>query len=301
MKKVEKRYNKHGKRQNMHPLRKIGRKTLRIVLKYLCLAVIKKHRPDIIAIMGTGPTGIIREAVYTLLHEDYPVRRNLESPESEFSVPLTILGSSTYPTNDLQWLPLLFMFFRQWLTTKPYFHILVLEMGTVNEESLTYWLEITRPKFIVISGESCLPKDVNPKKTTLIKCATVSLDDQNLYSEAVSILGKHYALPEDQIKDVSEKMTLPKSRISIRHGKHGQFILDSTYYYYPSPLKAVVEIAEALPEPRAYFLDENLIKKEGPEIKDTVFALHRESEFGKYKTIVVRGQRARMRPFLESL
>ncbi len=281
-------------------LRKISRRSLRIILKYLCLTVIGKHRPDIIAIIGSGPTGIIREAVYTLLHESYPVRRNLESPESEFSVPLTILGYSKYPENGLQWLTLIFRVFRQWLTTKPYFHILVLEMGTENMESLSYWLEITQPKFIVVSGQAKILESFHTGKSTVINCPA-GLDNLKHSDEAVSALASYYHIPEEQVRELPEKVTLPISRITLRQGKGKKLILDSTYYYYPSPLKAVMEVAEALPAPIVYLLDDNLVRKEGPQIKDTVVSAGQIAEIRKYKTIVVRGQKTKMRSVLDSL
>lgn len=283
----------------MNFIHRFARRCLRTALRCLCRVIIGKHRPDVIAVLGTGPTSIIREAVYTLLHEKYPTRRNLESPESEFSVPLTVLGSPSYPTNDWQWFPLLFTIIRQIVTTKAYFHILVLEMGTDNLESLTYWLEITRPKFIIVSGESALPECVNGDKTVLIKCPVASFDDQGLYTNALTGLGHYYQIPEEDIKSVPKRSALPQSRIAVRRNSRGQFILDATYYYYPSPLQAVIEVAEVLPEPRAYILDRNLLKKEGPRIKDTVLPFGQKTDLSKYKTIVIRGPRTKMQTFLE--
>ncbi|MEK7610892.1 MAG: hypothetical protein AAB486_00780 [Patescibacteria group bacterium] len=283
----------------MNVIHRFARRSLRIALRFLSRAVISKHRPDVIAVLGTGPTGIIREAVYTLLHEKYPARRNLESPESEFSVPLTILGSPSYPTADWQWLPLLFKIIRQWLTTKAYFHILILEMGIGNLESLTYWLEITKPKFLILSGENVLPKIINTEKTTVIQCPAVSFDAQDLYTSAIAGLGRYYRIPEEYINNVPKMVALPQSRISVRRNLRKQFILDASYYYYPCPLRAVQEVAEALPEPRAYVLERSLLKKEGPQIKDPVFAPEPKPVLEKYKTIVIRGPRTKLQTFLE--
>lgn len=283
----------------MNIFHQFARRCLRIALKLLSRVVLKKHHPDVIAVIGTGPTSIIREAVYTLLHEKYPTRRNLESPESEFSIPLTVLGSGSYPVADWQWLPLLGNIIRQIITTRSFFHILVLEMGTGNTESLTYWLEITKPKFIILSGENVVSESINTEKTTVIKCPAVSYDEQDLYSSAIAGLGRYYQIPEEYIQDVPKKVALPQSRISVRRNRRRQFILDASYYYYPSPLLAVQEVAEALPEPRVYILDRSLLKKEGPNIKDVVFGPESKPVLDKYKTIVIRGPRTTLKTFLE--
>jgi len=120
--------------------KKLLRRVGRTVLKHLSRAVLNRHRPKVIAIVGDGPTAIAREAIYTVLKEKYPTRRNLESPEAEFSVPLTIFGAKTYPRSLGHWLNLTIKTVLQILVLKPYFHFLILELNATNLRILDFWL-----------------------------------------------------------------------------------------------------------------------------------------------------------------
>ena len=78
-------------------MKKPARRFLRRILKILTQAVIKKHNPTIIALVGERGTSVPREVLYHVLHKHRPTRRNIESPEAEFVVPLTIIGAEHYP------------------------------------------------------------------------------------------------------------------------------------------------------------------------------------------------------------
>ena len=120
-------------------IRLIGQK----VLKAHAKLVIEKHKPTIIGIIGSGETSIAREVIYAVLSQAYPTRRNLESPLVEFSLPLTIIGSSDYPTTFFKWIILTARTLWQIVTVKPYHHFLVLEMSPAARLTLSYWLDIT--------------------------------------------------------------------------------------------------------------------------------------------------------------
>lgn len=275
------------------------RRVLRVILNKLTRATLAKHRPDVIAIIGSGPTGIIREAVYTLLHENYPVRRNLESPESEFSVPLTILGSESYPRRALAWLALLIKSLWQLLTIKPYFHILILEMGTENSESFKYWLEMTGPKIICLCGTFPL-LNLLPKAEVHL-CPATDLQDLEPYRHLALEVARTYRIKEQRAQELVNLLALPQARIQLKNGRGAKIIIDSTYHYYPPPLKAVTEIAEALNGKTAVFLDESLQERENSQLQYPRLRTINDLKGTDFQIIVVRGPRIKMRQLLDSL
>src|SRR5690242_6712489 len=104
-------------------LRLIGR----LILKHLSRLTIRKHKPLIIGVLGEGPTSIAREFAYAVVSTTLPARRNLETPEAEFSLPLTILDYPNYPQSVVEWLWVMLKTFLQLFTIRPYKHALVLE------------------------------------------------------------------------------------------------------------------------------------------------------------------------------
>ena len=65
----------------------------------------------IIAVTGEYDLSTLREILYSIVSINYNARRNLERTESEFSIPLTILGVLYYPNGYLQWIFLILKIF----------------------------------------------------------------------------------------------------------------------------------------------------------------------------------------------
>lgn len=221
-------------------MRKLFRRLLRKILKYLTRAVLNKHRPKIIALVGETQTAIARETLYAALHEHFPTRRNIEAPEAEFVIPLTIFGADHYPKTVTEWLKILIKTTAQTLFFKPHFHILILEMTTGLSEILGYWLEITKPNFVV----TCEPYPESPYITeeTAIKLPEVRSNRLEPHQELALKIGEGFGISKKEIRSSLSKLSLPTPRIRILPGEAGTFVIDATYEYFPPSIKSLEEI-----------------------------------------------------------
>ncbi len=223
-------------------IKKLFRKPYRKILTWLTLRTLVKHNPTVIAVMGDGQTSIGREMIYDLIKQKFPVRRNLESPEAEFSVPLTVLGYPTYPDNYPEWI---------WVLIKSYFlvrknpsyrHFLILELNFMDPEILSHWLKILKPETALIVGS--VPVDYSEfgiKK--IVKITDIHPEDiLKPFEMAVHQIGRFYRLEPQEIEQAIKNFSLPSSKIRFYPGKNSSVLIDATHYYLPVRLDAVLEL-----------------------------------------------------------
>lgn len=220
------------------------RRGLRIILKQLTQAVLAKHKPKIIALVGESQTAIAREALYIVLHEHFPTRRGIEAPEAEFVIPLTIFGAESYPQTIFGWLKTLAKTVAQTTFFKPHFHILILEMTTGLTEILNYWLEITKPDILITCGRH--PQSGYITEETAIRLPKVRNGYLEPYKKLALKIGQELAIPEKEILDGLSKFSLPSPRIRILPGEAGNLVVDATYKYFPPSLKSLEEVLAPL-------------------------------------------------------
>jgi UDP-N-acetylmuramoyl-tripeptide--D-alanyl-D-alanine ligase len=105
--------------------------------------VLKRHTPIVIAITGSlGKTGT-KDAVAAALESQYTVRKSPKSFNSEFGVPLTILGLSNAWNNPLLWIKNIILGFFRAVFSRDYAQVLVLEIGADKPgdiASIAEWL-----------------------------------------------------------------------------------------------------------------------------------------------------------------
>ncbi|MFZ5424836.1 MAG: hypothetical protein ACOZAO_03450 [Patescibacteria group bacterium] len=228
------------------------RQVLRSVLGKLTLATIKKHKPTIIVVTGDGQTSIVREAIYQVFHEKLPSRRNLETPEAELSIPLTVIGTTNYPGNAKSWISTIVKTSAVLIKNKPYRHLLVIEVSKSNQEIFKYWVNILNPVAVI---------DV-PKNLDLIKKEKLS---EYIIQIVNKRLLKKLKIDEINIQESINTLNLPKSKIELKAGKNNTTIVDNTYYYYPAPLVSALEIGNMLEGNKILFTelktDEEYIQK----------------------------------------
>ncbi len=104
----------------------------KIVLSLITLLaslVLKKYRPSIVGVTGSvGKTGT-KNAIAAVLAAKYRVRASPKSYNSEFGVPLTILGSESARRNSTRWLGIMLEGLSLTLFRQFYPDWLVLEVG----------------------------------------------------------------------------------------------------------------------------------------------------------------------------
>ncbi|PIS12559.1 hypothetical protein COT70_00130 [candidate division WWE3 bacterium CG09_land_8_20_14_0_10_47_33] len=272
---------------NPNFFRRILRRGLRRILAFLSQWALKKHKPQIVAVVGEGKTGIAREAIYRVLKSKYPIRRNVEAPDAEFVLPLIILGTTEYPRSYFGWIKILLKSFGQLLLRPAHKHLLVLEIGYSNKEIFDYFWALTHPSVLVICGDApYLSRDQTAKKTIRIK----ETDNLKPYFEAATKVGKLFKIEKKEAERALAHFTLPPARIQIIPAKDGGLIVDASYQYYPPSERSLDEILEALPGRKILFTPETL-QQEGKAYGVKV----RKGEIG-----VILGQKKKMwKTFLE--
>ena len=132
-------------------MKKVLRKTLREILKQLCIIAIKKHSLEIICVGGWYGTDITREAVYTILKKSgMTVRRNIHSPQIDFDIPLTILGIRSTPTYIASWLYQIMLSIIRLIFLRPVASILVLQVNTQDAGIMKYWMSFLESYIVIM-------------------------------------------------------------------------------------------------------------------------------------------------------
>jgi UDP-N-acetylmuramyl pentapeptide synthase len=273
----------------------------RLLLKFLTQAVLRKHHPTVIAVAGEGPTSLLREALYTVFHEEYPTRRNLESPEAEFSLPLTIIGARTYPPRWWEWPLLVLKTTLQLIFFRSYHHYLILEMSTTNKESFLYWLEITHPQVVVISGHLPDELEKNLIASKIIRTGKTTLESLESYRAFVLDVAQACGIDRQRASHHFFAATWPPSRFNLRRSREGKIILDATYHYLPLPWTTVREVAEGLPGAKIVILDPSLVSHEASQIKYPISQTLDSEKIKDAAVIILRGPKFRFQKLIEGL
>ncbi len=155
-----------------------------------------RYRPFIIGITGSVGKTSAKDAMYALMQPHFQVRKSQKSFNSEFGIPLTILGLPNAWNNHFEWLANLILGFKQAFFTKKYPKYLVLEIGADSPgdiKSVTKWL---KPRVAVITRFPEVPvhieffnskEEVIEEKSALAKAVgkdgllILNRDDEKVY------------------------------------------------------------------------------------------------------------------------
>jgi UDP-N-acetylmuramyl pentapeptide synthase len=165
------------------------------ILRWEARAVLEKHKPKIVAITGSVGKSSTKEAVAAVLHKKFSVRKSPKSYNSEFGVPLTILGLETQWRSAVSWI---LVVLRGIIVRfqKEYPEIIVLETGVGKPGDMDEILSIHEPHIGVVTaiGEIPVhveyfagPKELAFEKGKLVRavptsgCVILNADDDVVY------------------------------------------------------------------------------------------------------------------------
>lgn len=145
-------------------MRKLFKKTVETIITWEARVALRRHRPRIVAVTGNVGKTSTKDAISAVLAHQYgaaAVRASAKSMNSEFGVPLTILGLDTAWSSVGGWLSN----FRRglsvaWGSSEVFPQWLVLEVGADHPgdiEKLARWL---RPDIVVLTRMSDTPVHV---------------------------------------------------------------------------------------------------------------------------------------------
>lgn len=141
-------------------MKNVLKKIVVFILEAEARAVLRKYTPKIIAITGSVGKTTTKDAVYTVLSEEFVVRKSEKSFNSEIGVPLTILGLPNAWADPFAWLKVFFDGLLLVLFRGEYPDWLVLEVGADRPgdiERVTRWL---KPDIGVVTRLSKVPVHV---------------------------------------------------------------------------------------------------------------------------------------------
>lgn len=132
----------------------IMKKIITIVLKYLALLMLKKHKPEIIAITGNVGKTTTTQAIGFILAKKFSVIVPEKSYNTEIGVPLAIFQEKVpFPfTSASGWIKVFFSIFKKLIFQKDYSQILILEFGAGKPGDIQYLCGFIKPKIGIVTA-----------------------------------------------------------------------------------------------------------------------------------------------------
>jgi len=122
--------------------------------------IVWRYKPKIIAISGTVGKTTTKDVIYSALAENLNIRRNKKSLNSEFGVPLTILGSESGWSNYGSWIKIIAKGFLNIFYSKNYPAWLVLEVGIDHPGDMAKTASWLKPNIAVFTTYGDVPVHV---------------------------------------------------------------------------------------------------------------------------------------------
>jgi len=123
-------------------------------------AILRKYKPKIIGITGSVGKTSTKDAVYAALSGSFYVRKSEKSYNTEFGVPLTIIGGRNGWSNPIIWAMTLFKGLRVLVMPTSYPEWLVLEIGADRPGDIKSLMSWVKPDIAVITRFGDVPVHV---------------------------------------------------------------------------------------------------------------------------------------------
>lgn len=128
---------------------------LMIKLRILTKLILRKYRPEIIAISGSIGKTSAKEAIYTVLSSRLEVRTSIKNYNNEIGVPLTVIGVASPGSSLFGWCAVLLKAVKLLIIRdKAYPKYLVLEMGIDRPGDMDYLTRLAPPSVGVMTAVS---------------------------------------------------------------------------------------------------------------------------------------------------
>ncbi len=126
------------------------------IITWEAKAVLVRHKPFIIGVTGNLGKTSTKDAIYAVMKDHFHVRRSEKSMNSEFGVPLTILGEKSGWNNPFKWLIIIIRaFFIPF--SKEYPTHLVLEIGADRPGDIKHITSWVKPNITVVTQFGQVP------------------------------------------------------------------------------------------------------------------------------------------------
>jgi len=133
-------------------IKQIIKKIILFILRIEARLILWRYKPKIIAITGTVGKTSAKDAIGTVFSQEFYIRKSDKSYNSEFGVPLTIIGAKSAFNNMFKWFLIFLKGVKLLIVKHDYPEMLILEVGVDRPgdmSKLTSWL---KPDRAVITG-----------------------------------------------------------------------------------------------------------------------------------------------------
>ena len=141
-------------------MKRLARDIVAAVLAALARAILLKYKPGIVMVTGSVGKTSTKDAVAATVRNHFFSRASEKSYNSEFGVPLTIIGSKNPWTNPVRWLKVFQDALALIMLPSHYPKLLVLEVGADTPGDLDRILKIATPDVVVVTKLPELPVHV---------------------------------------------------------------------------------------------------------------------------------------------
>ncbi len=124
--------------------------------------ILKKYKPNIIAITGSVGKTSTRDAIYLVLSKKFFVRKSEKSFTTELGIPLTIIGCTTGTGSVWQWCKNMFVGFELLFKRAHYPDWLILEIDGDKPGDFAGLSEWFHPNILVVTAIGDTPAHVEP-------------------------------------------------------------------------------------------------------------------------------------------
>lgn len=174
----------------------IMRKMLESKLASFARAVLRRERPQVVAVTGSVGKSSAKEAIAVVLAKRFRVRPSQKNYNTEIGLPLAVLGLPSGDASGLKWLGILWKAWGRSMTKDPdYPKVLVLEMALQHPGDIAKLCDIAPPDIGVVTaiGESHLEfmgtrENIIKEKRVVVErlpkegVAVLNRDDENVWA-----------------------------------------------------------------------------------------------------------------------
>ena len=146
-------------------MKSILRSSFASILAWLAGGIVRRYRPKIVMVTGSVGKTSTKDAVAAALSESFRVRKSEKSYNSEFGVPLTIIGAKNPWASPGAWLKVFGEAFALRFFPSVYPNMLVLEVGADRPGDLEKILRIAMPDAVVVTRLPEVPVHVEAYAT----------------------------------------------------------------------------------------------------------------------------------------
>lgn len=146
-------------------MKTLARNIVAAVVAVLSRGILRKYRPIVVMVTGSVGKTSTKDAVAAALGEHFLLRKSEKSYNSEFGVPLTIIGAKNPWTSAIGWLKVFQEALALLMLPSHFPKLLVLEVGADRPGDLAKILRIATPDVVVVTKLPEVPVHVEAYAT----------------------------------------------------------------------------------------------------------------------------------------